>query len=254
LVAIGSPYGTASTFVFLLDRGEWKRKGDPIRYSFDPALEGWSVSISEDGNEVAVGAPMNEEVSDEAGVCIIYKYVDGRWQRRGQPLFGDARHDLFGTSVSLSGDGEIVAVGSINNDNENGEDAGYVRIYRFNTVTDIWERLGQPILGDASADRFGVSVSLSKDGMKIAVGAMGHGLGGQVRLFQFDKENTNWKQVGPAINGNVENAAFGASVSMSDAEGKLTLAVGAPDTMDETLVGLVRDLVGEVFLYEDVNA
>eukprot|EP00526_Cylindrotheca_closterium_P002678 CAMPEP_0113618308 /NCGR_PEP_ID=MMETSP0017_2-20120614/9264_1 /TAXON_ID=2856 /ORGANISM="Cylindrotheca closterium" /LENGTH=1027 /DNA_ID=CAMNT_0000527801 /DNA_START=16 /DNA_END=3099 /DNA_ORIENTATION=+ /assembly_acc=CAM_ASM_000147 len=254
IVAIGSPYGTGNTYVYRLEGDEWRRRGDPMRHSFSPALEGWSVSISDDGNEVAVGAPTNEEVSDEAGVCTIFKYIDGRWQRRGQPLFGDARHDLFGTSVSLSGDGDIVAVGSINNDNENGEDAGYVRVYRFNRGTDIWERLGQPILGEASSDRFGVSVSLSNDGMVIAVGANGHGLGGQVRLFQFDEENTIWKQIGPTMNGNVENAAFGASVSISDAAGQLTLAVGAPDTMDETFLGLVRDLVGEVFLYEAFKA
>ncbi|KAL3937507.1 MAG: hypothetical protein SGBAC_007399 [Bacillariaceae sp.] len=254
LVAVGSPHGMSSTFVYRLEGDEWRRRGEPIRYSSSPALEGWSVSISEDGNEVAVGAPLNEEVFDEAGVCIVYKYIDGRWQRRGLPLFGDARHDLFGTSVSLSGDGDIVAVGSINNNNENGEDAGYVRVYRFNRDTDTWERLGQPILGDASSDRFGVSVSLSSDGMKIAVGANGHGLGGQVRLLQFDEDNTSWKQIGQALNGHIENAAFGASISMSEFAGQLTLAVGAPDTVDDTFLGLVRDLVGEVFLYEAVDS
>lgn len=253
-VAIGSPYGTSGTFVYRLEGDEWKQRGDPIRYSLEPALEGWSVAISDDGSEVAIGAPVNEEVSDEAGVCVIYKYIDGRWQRRGPPLFGDARHDLFGTSVSLSADGDTVAVGSIGNDNENGENAGYVRIYRFNRGKDTWERLGQPILGDASSDRFGASVSLSKDGMKIAVGATRHGRGGQVRLFQFDEKNTLWKQIGPSINGNVEDAAFGASVSMSADSGKLTLVVGAPETIYETMLGLVRDLVGEVFLYEGMHS
>ncbi|CAJ1936750.1 unnamed protein product [Cylindrotheca closterium] len=254
IVAIGSPYGTSHTVVYRLEGGAWRMRGDKIRYSVSPALEGWSVSISDDGNMVAVGAPTNEEVSDEAGVCIIYEYIDGSWQRRGQPLFGDAQHDVFGTSVSLSGDGDIVSVGSINNDNENGEDAGHVRVYRFNRSTDIWERLGQPILGAANSDRFGVSISLSNDGMTIAVGARGHGLGGQVQLFQFDEKNTMWKQLGPAMNGNVENGAFGAAVSLSEAAEEFTLAVGAPDTMDETLLGLVRDPIGEVFLYEGVNA
>lgn len=79
-------------------------------------------------------------------------------------LIGDSRRNLFGMSVSLSGDGDIVAVGSINNDNDNGEDAGYARAYRYNRDNLQWERLGQPILGDARFDHFGVIVSLSNDG------------------------------------------------------------------------------------------
>lgn len=39
-----------------------------------------------------------------------------------------------------------------------------------------------------------------------------------------------WKQMGPAINGDVASDSFGASVPMSEASGKLTLVVGAPDT------------------------
>jgi hypothetical protein len=261
ILAVGAPYGYDHASIFRLEDGQWILMGNSIHYGQAPyGLAGWSVALSRDGLVVAIGAPTNERVSsqgdssNDSGAARMYKFVNGEWQQRGQDLYGDGDgHDVFGTSISLSGDGNTVAIGSINNDNENGGDAGYVRIYQYDTADAEWIRLGKPILGEAEGDHSGISVSLSDNGRKIAIGANRHGDGGQVRLFQFDSDNTYWRQIGGAIENDSVGSGFGTSVSLVDVAGQMKLAVGAPDTIEETVVGQVRTLTGEVFIFEEIG-
>jgi hypothetical protein len=143
ILAVGAPHGCDldHTSIFRLEDGQFTLMGNPIRFGqFSYGFEGWSVSISSDGLIVAVGAPRNEQPSDEAGAGRVYEFVNDEWEQRGQDLLGEGRHDLFGTSISLSGDGCTVAIGSINNDNENGDNAGYVRIYQYDAANTKWSR------------------------------------------------------------------------------------------------------------------
>ena len=48
----------------------------------------------------------------------------------GSDIDGEAESDWSGISVSLSSDGTIVAIGAYKND-DNGNDAGHVRVYEF---------------------------------------------------------------------------------------------------------------------------
>eukprot|EP00980_Cylindrotheca_fusiformis_P010459 scaffold2322_cov135-Cylindrotheca_fusiformis.AAC.18 len=255
ILAVGSPQGYDYTSVFRFEDNEYVMMGNPIRYGKSSyGLEGWSVSLSGNGKVVAVGAPTTEKRFDEAGAGRVYEFIDGEWEQRGRHLLGEGRHDLFGTSISLSGDGSTVAIGSINYDNENGEDAGYVRIYRYDFKDSEWINYGKPILGERENDRSGFSVSLTDDGRKVAIGAIhGGGEAGQVRIFEYNEENTYWRQVGPGISSEVVGSGFGSSVSLVDASGQLMLAVGAPETLDENMFGLFRELVGEAFLYQEIK-
>ena len=80
--------------------------------------------------------------------------------------------DYFGYSVSLSADGQTMAVGI---PGANGEEVGRVEIYiADNSAVSGWS-LQQTILADKpeGKDQFGFSVSLSADGKTLAVGAVG---------------------------------------------------------------------------------
>ena len=50
--------------------------------------------------------------------------------------------------VSLSADGNIVAIGAHLNDG-NGRDSGHARIYQRNSATNAWEQAGTDIDGEA---------------------------------------------------------------------------------------------------------
>ena len=53
------------------------------------------------------------------------------------------------------------------------QDAGHVRIYNYTpSGTASWTQLGADIDGEAAGDYSGMSVSLSADGTKVAIGAM----------------------------------------------------------------------------------
>ncbi|MCP4743838.1 MAG: hypothetical protein GY871_16660, partial [Actinomycetales bacterium] len=110
---------------------------------------GWSVSLSADGNRVAIGAIYNDENGSSAGHVRIYGLSGNTWIQLGQDIDGEAAGDRSGVSVSLSADGNRVAIGADRNDG-NGSDAGHVRIYGLSGNT--WIQLGQDIDGEAAGD------------------------------------------------------------------------------------------------------
>ena len=108
------------------------------------------------------------------------------WTQEGSDINGEAAGDSSGHSVSLSSDGSRVAIGAWGNDN-GGSDAGQVRVYDL--TEGEWVQIGSDINGEAAGDYSGYSVSLSSDGSRVAIGALGNDNGGndagQVRVFSY---------------------------------------------------------------------
>jgi len=63
-----------------------------------------------------------------------------------------------------------VAVGAPSISN-NGSSSGHVRLFVYLSTENTWNTLGNTLVGAASYDQFGTSVSISADGMTVAVGA-----------------------------------------------------------------------------------
>ncbi|MBT3611775.1 MAG: hypothetical protein HN522_02380, partial [Flavobacteriales bacterium] len=116
---------------------------------------GYSLDVSSDGNIVVIGAPMldftNSVPSSLNGYVRIYQNIGGIWNQIGQDINGEYWADKNGWSVSISSDGNIVAIGSPENDgNANNpnwyqDNRGSVRIYQ--NVGGSWSQLGQDIDG-----------------------------------------------------------------------------------------------------------
>ena len=94
-------------------------------------------------------------------------------------------------------------------------------------VKDIWKQLGSDIDGEAVGDYSGLSVSMSSDGTKVAIGATyndGNGSdAGHVRVYRY--VSSNWSQIGADIYGEAAGDNSGWSVSMSS-DGTI-VAIGA---------------------------
>ncbi len=90
------------------------------------------------------------------------------WKKFGQNIYREANGDEFGHSVSLSVDAKTLAVGAPSI-NVNGEGTGHVRVYQMHDLKLSWMQLGEDINGEDAYDFFGVSVSLSADGSKVAI-------------------------------------------------------------------------------------
>ncbi len=186
---------------------------------------GYAVAMSADGNRVAVGAPRNNGASTDAGHVRIYDLVDDAWQQVGADIDGEAAQDASGNAVSLSADGNRVAIGANFNDG-NGTKAGHVRIYEW--MAGAWQQIGADIDGEAVNNECGSALQLSADGSRIIIGSpkfssLGS-LVGQVRVFDFD--GSTWQQVGVTIIGEDIDNEFGTAVSIS-ANGN-RIAIGAP--------------------------
>jgi len=230
-VAIGAPYNDGNSSnsgqvrIYKYESGAWNQLGLDIDGEASDDESGKSVSISADGLTVAIGATRNDDNGDYSGQVRIYKYESGAWNQLGLDIDGEASNDESGSSVSISADGLTVAIGSHYNDGYYGEESGQVRIYNYDGSS--WNQLGSDIDGEASGDESGSSVSISSDGLTVAIGAPyndGNGnYSGHVRIYKYDGDS--WNQLGFDVDGEIFNDYSGESVSLS-ADG-LSVAIGA---------------------------
>ena len=120
--------------VFYLDGdglgSSWKQLGQDITGDADGDQFGISVSLSDDGKTLAVGAYKNDGYGENSGHVRVYRMDDSStsWTQVGEDIDGEASVDDSGWSVSLSADGTTVAIGAYGND-DNGDMSGHVRVF-----------------------------------------------------------------------------------------------------------------------------
>ena len=212
----------------------WLQHGEDILGESSGDNSGSYVSLSSDGNRIAIGAPY---ANSTTGNTSVFEWNTTSWVQLGQNINGESEGDYSGSSVSLSADGTIVAIGAYASD-ASGYASGRVRVYIYDAtkttaVTDQssidfgpigWRRLGQDINGVSAEDNTGNSVSLSADGNRIAIGSYNSNSStGHTSVFEWN--TTSWVQLGQNINGESEGDYSGGSVSLS-ADGT-TVAIGS---------------------------
>ncbi len=201
--------------VFHWDDSAWIQLGGDIDGEADWDYSGISVSLSADGKILAIGASLNDGNGPLAGHVRVYHWNGLVWDQRGNDIDGESAYDESGSSVSLSRDGSTVAIGAPLNDG-NGNNSGHVRVFRWNGSA--WIQRGEDIDGESNGDHSGVSVSLSKDGSFLAIGAeanAGNGVwSGHVRVYRW--AGSFWKQWGSDIDSEFVSDISGSSVALSN--------------------------------------
>ncbi len=111
---------------------DFSQMGSDIDGEAASDYSGRTLSLSSDGTIVAIGAYGNDGNGSMAGHVRVYEWNNGSssWVQKGSDIDGENADDFSGSSVSLSSDGTIVAIGAYKND-ENGSLAGHVRVYKF---------------------------------------------------------------------------------------------------------------------------
>jgi hypothetical protein len=135
----------------------------------------WSIENAQFGNEVVSNSEgnifvtnINNNLQDlNAGAVIIYdKSLKNRWSLN-QVILGKGENNYFGSSIDLNENGNILVIGSLNNEDSNNF-AGDVSIYTgFAAIS--WN-LKQKITGKNIEAQFGKHVAISDNGSLIAVG------------------------------------------------------------------------------------
>jgi hypothetical protein len=223
-IAIGSIMQKVSTSargsarVFSFNGTSWSKLGATIFGESTGDRSGISVSLNGVGDMLAIGEAYDDNSGADAGDVRIFYYdtASRSWLFVSQYINGEAAGDYSGSSVSLSSDGAIVAIGAPNNDGT-GTNAGHVRVYKVpNLPFYKWQQLGTDIT-DPSDSYGGWSIASNNDGSIIAVGSVftsaSNVYRGVLRVYSWI--NSTWTKLGSDINGLVDNDGFGNSVCLS---------------------------------------
>jgi cysteine-rich repeat protein len=252
-----------AVYVFARNGGVWVQQAY-VKASNPDTWDafGSSVTLSSDGNTLAVGAPQTESEgyggTNNQGAVYVFVRNGANWsQQTYVKASNPGASDGFGWDVAVSGDGNTLAVGAAwerssatgvggNQDDNSMPGAGAVYVFARNNG--VWSQqayvkasntnAGLPF--DYGGDLFGWSVALSDTGDTLAVGAHGEsssamGIDGDQTdssmvnagaVYVFARNNGVWSQQAyvKASNTGLQDV-FGFSVALSG-NGD-TLAVGA---------------------------
>jgi len=217
----------------------WEQMGNDIDGSSPDEEFGKSIAFNNDGTIVAIGAAMNNDAGYRRGRLGIYQWDGMGWIPMGNDIHGDIDNEQLGWETSLNGDGTIVAVSSHLSNGGRGK----VSVFQWDGA--IWTPMGDKILGDASGDRTGQSISINNDGTILAIGVRDsdgtNGLekSGQVRVYQWDSPSLSWVQMGSYLDGEGTRDQFGWDVSLSS-DGTILAAAGRHNDEFANNAGHVR--------------
>src|SRR5437773_740150 len=229
---------------------------------------GHAIALSGDGNTLAVGTPMESSAAtgingkgendpgDSSGAVYVYTRSGTRWAQQAYIKASNAgSDDQFGFAVTLSGDGNTLAVAAPYEDsaatgvNGNQKDKSMPNagaVYVFSRSGSAWTQQAYVKASNTGekdeGDQFGYSIALSGDGNTLAVGAIGedsnatgvngdqanNAANGSGAVYLFTRSGSTWSQHAYVKSSNTRpNVMFGYSVAMN-ANGD-TLAVGEFD-------------------------
>lgn len=221
----GGALNTGGVQIFDLVDGDWVQYGPILSGEAAQDQFGHTLSLSAGGRILVVGTPFNDNAGTSAGKVQVYDLSGGTITQIGSDINGLRSQDRFGSSVSISGDGNRIVVGA-STKNSNGNSSGQTRVFEYRGG--IWTQLGSSIDGEAAEDNSGWAVAMSKEGNRIAIGAPnndGSGIdAGHVRIFQYT--GSNWVQLGNDIDGEAAEDYSGSAISISSESGN-RIAIGA---------------------------
>jgi len=229
---------------------------------------GFALALSRDGNTLAVGAPLEsssatgingKQADDSAfssGAVYVYTRAGNGWPQQAYVKASNTgENDQFGFAVSLSADGNTMAVSAVYEDssakgiNGNQSDNSTAQsgaVYVFTRTGNNWTQQAYIKASNTGeqedGDTFGYTISLSGDGNTLAVGAPSedsaatdingnqadNSASGAGAVYVFARSGSTWSQQAYVKSPTARaNALFGYSVSLDSTAN--TLAAGAFD-------------------------
>ena len=223
-----TPYPTPSPTTPMPSGLDWIQVGaDIVGEDVDDRF-GISTCMSRDGLTVAAGGNFNDAGGNNAGYLRVLRFSTSSmtWNQRGQDIDGMAG-DQFGTSCSLSDDGQILALLA--------PFRLEAYVFAYNSDFNVWTQRGQTLAGVSGE----YPLSLSSNGLRIALGARHSN---RARVMDYVSRTAQWIQVGQDIIGQDSSEFAGTAVVLSS-DG-LTVAIGSIGNDDAGLdAGHVRVFV-----------
>ncbi len=213
---------SGSAYVFIRTGTTWTQQAKLLASdgaSYDTF--GYSVSLS--GDTALIGADGTDYMK---GSVYVYTRTGSTWTQQAELNASDGvGNDIFGWSVSISGDTALV--GAYYDDNAQGS------AYVFTRTDDTWTQQTKLLASDGEANEwFGYSVSLSGDTALIGTPWDADNGLHSGSTYVFTSTGTTWTQQAKLLaSDGVELDAFGVVVSLSGD----TAVIGMPH--DDSLKG-----------------
>jgi hypothetical protein len=215
-------YSTGGAQPFLVQQRIYLNSSDVNNYA------GTGVTISGDGNTAAVGIPNRKHASyDTPGSVLVWTKSGTTWSQQTEIFASDATNShKFGESVSLSEDGNTLAIGASVGD----------RVYIYTRSGSTWTEQKKIVDGVdhtvshsvSNGGYYGQSVDLTSDGNNLVIGAPSRSDSGsgQGSAYVYTRSGTTWSYqatIVPSSRGSRDG--FGWSVSIARGDGN-TIAIG----------------------------
>ncbi len=220
-----------SIAVLCLSCNDWKQIGQDIYSKTSGDYAGMATAINGDGSIIAIGSPYNDSNGIGSGHVRVFQNKENTWTAIGKDIEGLETYDHFGSTIDMSANGNILAIGTAHSD-VHGENSGQVRVFKYHNSE--WEQLGQNLNGSEAYDEFGYDISLSQDGKTLAVGAPHHQSSGNITSsISVYTLNTNnqWELIGDPIMGTTKAFKYTNNVFHEDQIGKSLALSGDGSTL-----------------------
>ena len=256
-------YGAGAVYIFTRVGESWEQQaylkasnpGIADNFGFITVLsaDGETLAVSanfEASGDTGVGANQNDDSIPQAGAVYIFTRTGNEWDQQAYikasntgeiaqgEAFGDG--DQFGTAMTLSDNGNVLAVSSItedsgspgiNGDQTDNSTRSAGAVYIFRRDGENWSQTSyiKPS-NPGEGDYFGYALSLTADGRRLAVGSYDEGgslaanneqqdddLDGAGAVYVFDYNTEGWHQTAYLKASNAERSdSLGVSVAISD--------------------------------------
>ena len=239
--SLGANAGAA--YVYEYQGGQWVQTAkltapDALANDFF----GWCVSISDDGNLIAVGARNKTGAATGSGAVYLYQRTSGWSFRQKLVASNPVAGAYFGQTVELSNDGAVLAVGAPYETTT----ASYAgATYLFEEIEGVWTEVARLLPGDINAiDYFGTAIALNHDGSKLAITSSFKDAG-RGAVYLFERSGGLWVQEAKLQPISTKAVYFGWSLDF-DYDGSI-LAIGSYGDLDIVSGG------GAAYLYTKMD-
>jgi hypothetical protein len=232
-LALGGPAdntNVGAVWIFTRSGTTWSQQGSKLvgTGNTGASRQGFSVALSADGNTLASGGYSD---NTNQGAAWIFTRSGTTWTQEGSALIGTGNTGAAqqGISISLSADGNTLAVGGYTDNTNQGA------VWIYTRTGGVWTQLGSKLVGtgNTGAAQQGASVSLSPNGNNLAIGGiLDASQAGATWIFT--QSGGVWTQQGSKLvgTGTTTPTQQGTSVWINDAE---SVSVGG--YVDATSIG-----------------
>lgn len=258
-----------AVYVFVNTNGLWSQQAyiKASNAEFGDTF-GTRVALSDDGNTLAVTADDEDSAATgingdqkngafQSGAAYVFTRSGDKWSQQAYIKASNTEgQDNFGVSLSLSGDGNTLAVGAddedssatgIGGDQSDNAAEGAGAVYVFKRTGEAWAQQAYVKASNTEAgDHFGEVVALSTDGSTLAVSAPHESSGAtgidgdqadnsvlhSGAVYVFVRTNDVWSQQAyvKASNPDVKDWLGGSSLSLSGDGDTLAVATQHEDS------------------------